>query len=284
MPVDQVRMIEAADGLPLALHDLGGEGESALLLHGITANARSLDGVVDDLSDRLHLYALDFRGRGLSGSPLHGATIPEHALDAAAAIAALRGRVQLIGHSLGALVALYMTAERPDLVDRLVLIDGAGDVPPANLQAIGPSLARLEIRYLDFAHYEATFRAAPHLQPWNSYVEAFCALDALTLPDGGVRSRIDPQIIRDELVANASLPTLRTAQARIQRPTLIMRAALPVAAGLPPVFDRTTCLEAHEVIKDSLLVELPQHHHYSIALQPSGLRRAALRDFLAAGG
>ncbi len=275
-----VRMIEAPDGLPLALHDLGGTGAPALLLHGITANARSLDAVRDDLRDRLHLYALDFRGRGLSGSPAGGATIPEHAADTSAAIAALQERVHLIGHSLGALVALYLTSERPDLVDRLVLIDAAGDVPPANLEAIGPSLSRLETEYQDLQAYEETFRLAPHLSPWNSYVAAFVRLDALALPSGRVRSRISPKQIRDELVRNAQLPTLGTCQEKIARPTLILRAARPVAAGLPPVFDRGSCLEAHAAIRESLLVEVMNRHHYSIAMQPSDLRRSALRDFL----
>ncbi len=277
---DRVRMFKAPDGLPLALHDLGGQGEPALLLHGITANARALDAVADDLRDGLHLYALDFRGRGLSGSPAHGAAIPEHAWDAVAAIEALRGPVHLIGHSLGALVALYLTAERPDLVARLVLIDGAGDVPPANLEAIGPSLRRLETEYEDVERYAEALRAAPHLQPWNGYVEAFLRLDLQTLPSGRVRSRIDPRHISEELLANAQLPTLRLSQERIARPALILRAAAPVAKGLPPVFDRTTCLEAHATIQGSLLVELQNLHHYAIGFQPSSLRRAALRDFL----
>jgi pimeloyl-ACP methyl ester carboxylesterase len=277
-----VRTIAAPDGLPLALHDLGGEGHPALLLHGITANARSLDAIRDDLGDRLHLYALDFRGRGLSGSPAAGATIPEHSADTLAAVSALGGPVHLIGHSLGALVALYLTAARPDLVGRLVLIDAAGDVPAANLEAIGPSLSRLETEYPDFPSYEATFRQAPHLSPWNEYVAAFVRLDALALPTGRVRSRISPAQIRDELVRNAQLPTLRTAQERIARPTLILRAAQPVFPSLPPVFDRLSCLEAHSAIRESLLIEVPNRHHYSIGLQPSELRRSALRDFLTA--
>ncbi len=275
-----VRIIDAADGLPLALHDLGGEGSPLLLLHGITANARSLDAVAEDLLDQFHVFALDFRGRGRSGSPSRGAAIPEHAADAAAAIHAIGSPVHLVGHSLGALVGLYLTGEQPELVDHLVLIDGAGDVPAANLEAIGPSLSRLEQEYATFEDYAATFRMAPHLQPWNSFVDAFLRLDARTLPGGAVRSRVEPGIIRDELLANSTLPTLRLSQEKIRRPTLILRAAAPVAEGLPPVFDRATCLQAHAVIPQSLLVELPHLHHYSIGLQPSALRRAALRSFL----
>ena len=279
-----VRMIEAPDGLPLALHDLGGEGPPVLLLHGITANARSLDAVADDLRDRFHLYALDFRGRGRSGTPQRGATIPEHAADALRAIDVIGGPLHLIGHSLGALVALWLTADHPDRVDHLALLDGAGDVPPANLEAIGPSLARLENAYGSFAEFAAQFRAAPHLSPWNDYIATFVALDAHELPDGTVRSRISPQLIRDELVGNAALPTLRLCQERIARPTMILRAAAPVAQGLPPVFDRQSCLDAHAMIRESLLVEIPHCHHYAIGLQPNALRRAALRGFLPAAG
>ena len=275
-----VRMLGTADG-DLALHDFGGTGPTALLLHGLTANARSLDAVVDDVGDLLHLVALDFRGRGLSGPPQRGPAIPGHAADAAAAIRAIGGPVRLIGHSLGALVALWLAAAEPGLVERLVLIDGAGDVPPANLEAIGPSLKRLELEYEDDGEYLAMMRAAPHLQPWNDYIEAFARLDAMQLGNGHVRSRIDPRQIVEELTANAELPSLRASQEAIGCPTLILRGAAPVAQGVPPVFDRQSCLDAHAAIRDSLLVELPRAHHYSIALQPNPLRRAALRDFLA---
>ena len=55
--------------------------------------------------------------------------IPAHAAD----IVALMDReglekVAFVGHSLGAMIGVYLAANHPDRVDKLVLIDGGSDV------------------------------------------------------------------------------------------------------------------------------------------------------------
>ncbi|MEA3216817.1 MAG: hypothetical protein QOJ19_2973 [Acidimicrobiia bacterium] len=62
------RILFSADGEPVALHDLGGRGTPLLLTHGNGLNAGMWAAVTPLLSDRFHLWGLDFRGQGAAGA------------------------------------------------------------------------------------------------------------------------------------------------------------------------------------------------------------------------
>ena len=57
------------DGLTLAVHDLGGEGEPALLVHATGFHGRVLGPLARELGSRLHCLAPDLRGHGESQVP-----------------------------------------------------------------------------------------------------------------------------------------------------------------------------------------------------------------------
>ncbi|MEU8997720.1 alpha/beta fold hydrolase [Streptomyces caniferus] len=98
----------------------------AVLLHCLGEDGEDWRGVVGRLAGTHRVYALDQRGHGLSDWP------GEYGFarwrdDAIGFLQALGlERVALIGHSLGAVAALLLAADRPELVDRLVL----EEVPP----------------------------------------------------------------------------------------------------------------------------------------------------------
>jgi pimeloyl-ACP methyl ester carboxylesterase len=77
------------------------------------------------LTDRRHVLALDFRGYGESqwSGPLAYTTV-DHVADLAAVIQGWGAdRVDLMGSSWGALVAIQYAAENPDRVGQLVVVD-----------------------------------------------------------------------------------------------------------------------------------------------------------------
>ncbi len=57
------------DGVVLALHDLGGDGPPALLVHATGFHAGVLGPLAHSLGTRFHCLALDLRGHGESGVP-----------------------------------------------------------------------------------------------------------------------------------------------------------------------------------------------------------------------
>ncbi|MEU7279086.1 alpha/beta hydrolase [Streptomyces sp. NPDC045431] len=131
-----VRRIDltAADGLRLAAWEFAdppkdqAAGEAVpgvLLLHGLMGRASHWATTARWLAERHRAVALDQRGHGRSDKPADGPFTREaYVADAAAAIEQLGlGPAILVGHSMGALTAWQLAAERPDLVRALVICD-----------------------------------------------------------------------------------------------------------------------------------------------------------------
>ena len=104
-------------------------GVPAVLLPGTGLTAGSWDAVGGSLAATRRVVAVDLRGHGASAWP--GVySIAVMSQDVAALLGELEvldllgtGRVDLVGHSLGGLVALRVAAAHPDRVRRLVLED-----------------------------------------------------------------------------------------------------------------------------------------------------------------
>ncbi|MGW2414307.1 alpha/beta fold hydrolase [Streptomyces tubercidicus] len=98
----------------------------AVLLHCLGEDGEDWRGVVGRLAGTHRVFALDQRGHGHSDWPGEYG-FAQWRDDVLGFLQALGlERVILIGHSLGALAALLVAAERPDRVDRLIL----EEVPP----------------------------------------------------------------------------------------------------------------------------------------------------------
>jgi non-heme chloroperoxidase len=100
-------------------------GVHVLCLHGITDSWRSFEPVLPWLAQEWHTVAASQRGHGGSDRPDRGFSLRDFALDAAALIET-RGLAPavVVGHSMGAAVALQLAIDRPDLV-RCVVAAGA---------------------------------------------------------------------------------------------------------------------------------------------------------------
>ncbi len=101
------------------------EGRTVLALHGLNADG----GHLADLGERLgyRLVCPDLRGHGRSpGEP------PGHLDQVVSDVVALglHGPLDVIGYSYGGLVAVALAARRPDLIERLVLLDPAIGLAP----------------------------------------------------------------------------------------------------------------------------------------------------------
>jgi pimeloyl-ACP methyl ester carboxylesterase len=109
-----------------------GEGpEPVLALHGITMHHRMFNAVARHLGHPDGMVALDLRGRGDSDKPPSGNYgLDAHAQDAIRTLDHL-GIEQgiLVGHSMGAFVALHAALLYPDRVRALVLMDGGWPRP-----------------------------------------------------------------------------------------------------------------------------------------------------------
>ena len=118
----------------------------AVLVHGVTSSSRTWWRVGPALAERgFRVLAVDLRGHGASPRPVAGLAATDLAADVAETVAGAQGDQKatdaagtagagqaapvvdlLVGHSLGALVALELVTSRPGFARRLVLEDPPG--------------------------------------------------------------------------------------------------------------------------------------------------------------
>lgn len=117
----------APDGVRLHYLERG-TGTPVILLHGngVTLQDFTTSGVFDLLAERHRVLAFDRPGFGYSARPRTTVWTPE--AQAALIVAALRelgtGKVTIVAHSWGTLVALAIALNYPDTVSGLVLLSG----------------------------------------------------------------------------------------------------------------------------------------------------------------
>jgi pimeloyl-ACP methyl ester carboxylesterase len=119
-----------------------GTGRPLVLLHGLGSSHRDWQAQLDELSATRRVIAIDLRGHGGSPPAAAGVTIEDLARDVEDTLAA-RGieHYDLIGWSLGGLVAAVIAARRPAQVRRLVIVSS----PPGTRDAsLGARLRMLE--------------------------------------------------------------------------------------------------------------------------------------------
>lgn len=107
-----------------------GSGPRVILLHGLGSDWRRWERTVAALAPDFHLLALDQIGHGASDKPLANYTSALLVEFLAGFMQALQiPRATLIGNSMGAGIATEMAVSYPALVERLILVDGAGYRP-----------------------------------------------------------------------------------------------------------------------------------------------------------
>ncbi len=120
----QVTVFDGTDGTRLAYHQAG-EGEPLICLPGGPMQASAYLGDLGGLSEHRSLVLLDLRGTGDSAVPADPTSYrcDRQVDDVEALRAHLRlDRVDLLGHSAGAALAVLYAARYPDRVSRLVLV------------------------------------------------------------------------------------------------------------------------------------------------------------------
>ncbi|HEY7169925.1 MAG TPA: alpha/beta hydrolase [Vicinamibacterales bacterium] len=249
--------------------ELTAPGRGVLLVHGLTASSREFV----DLGPALAAagwcaIAPDLRGRGRSSKPAHGYGLPFHADDLLALCDRLAlQRVHLVGHSLGALIGLYLAALFPARLDRLVMIDAGGRIPEDTQQAIAASVNRLGVVYPSLDAYLDAMRLLPMFR-WNAFHEQSFRYDAEVHADGTVTSCVPRSAIEQEAAAVGVIRT-EGLPAFVRQPTLVLRAALgTLGPDRGIVLPREEAERLRTVMANCRIVEIPDTNHYTIVESP----------------
>src|SRR4029077_2021717 len=128
----QLRLLNVAvDGGDMRVLLWGTGKRVAVAVHGITASGMSWQAVARHMPPDWTLAAPDLRGRGHSRDLPGPYGLERHARDVGAVLRHFGGGAGLAGHSMGAYVALLARDAHPELVRRLVLVDGGLPLPGA---------------------------------------------------------------------------------------------------------------------------------------------------------
>jgi pimeloyl-ACP methyl ester carboxylesterase len=179
------------------LYGTVGDGPDLVILHGLSGSWRWWSLLIDRLAEhnRLHLVALPRLGRMRAGGL---ASWLGRFLDSGGI-----QRADVVGHSLGGLVAAELAAHEPRLVRRLVLVAPAGI--PCGRGVLGRSLPLYDVR----AHLRTIVADAVRAGPvsivhgvvyvWERDLRAeLGAVQAPTLLVWGERDRLLPARIAEE--------------------------------------------------------------------------------------
>lgn len=146
-----------AGGVGLTVAEAGVGGRPLLLVHGFTGAKEDFRDVVGPLAaEGRWVVAPDLRGHGSSAQPAHEDAygFGRFAADMTGLVDALGWeRFDLLGHSMGGMIAQVMALDAPERIDRLVLMDTAtggvdgseaGSNENAALMRMGIELCRAE--------------------------------------------------------------------------------------------------------------------------------------------
>jgi pimeloyl-ACP methyl ester carboxylesterase len=267
-PLDRYLTVK---GLRLHLLDWGGEGRTPLLLlHGFTGAAHAWDTLSIALQPHFHVYALDQRG--------HGDSDPADTYNPVVAFDDIGGVIEqlglaslvLVGLSMGGRNAIYFTAQRPEVVQKLVIVDigpeisrRAAEVPPGPPQPPEP------------ATWDSVEQAAQHLYRGNPYpgIHYYRWVASHTLrqrPDGALVWRWHPSVKERRSQADVDWWALLKT---ITPPTLVLRGAES------RILDRDVAERMASTLPHGRFVEIPRAVHTLHEDNPEAVV-AALEDFL----
>ena len=120
-----------------------GSAPTYLLLHGVGLSHRFYSGLAKQLARSARVVSFDLPGFGVSPTPSQALTVAQYAAGVAARLPQLApGAVIVVGHSMGAQVAVELAIQRPELVEGVVLIGPVVDSDRPTLTEQARALAR----------------------------------------------------------------------------------------------------------------------------------------------
>lgn len=264
-----------------------------LLIHGVTSSHLAWPFVVDRLPG-VRAVAPDLRGRGASNDVSGPAGMRAHAEDLAAALDALGiARTVVVGHSMGAFVAVVFAHLYPERVSRLVLVDGGLPLDvPAGLDTdalvagiLGPTAARLSMRFADVEEYLDFWRGHPAFRgDWTPELEDYLAYDLVDDGAGALRPATSYRTTADDTRDMNTGTGLTDALAGLRHPVRLMtvpRGLQDEEPGLYAPEHLARVLAATPAVRHE---RLDRFNHYTIVMSPGGadVVAAAVREELAA--
>ncbi|MEO9256355.1 MAG: alpha/beta hydrolase, partial [Tepidiformaceae bacterium] len=197
--------------------DWEGVGAPVLFLHGLTGVAEVWGPTIEALGGGSRYLAMDQRGHGHSPKPPTGYGIAEYVRDVRAAVHEMGlAPLHLVGHSMGARVAMVFAARHPELLRSVSIVDIGPEEWRENYEQTVKGLARLPLSYpsMDAAltrgrsrggeSIDSALAVAPSGAPSPERLRAIAEARMQTLPDGTVAWLASREALEQSVVSHRS--------------------------------------------------------------------------------
>lgn len=193
--------------------DSSGDLPVIVMLHGLAGDAQELLATARALPE-FRTVLVDLRGHGASPRSPTEVSRAAFTRDVIAVLEVIGGPVTLFGHSVGGQTAMLAAAARPDLVERLVLLEsGPGGEDPAGNERARAYFRSWPLPFPDEQAAVAFFGDSPLAGVW---------LAALQRRDDGMWPPFNP-LVMDRVLASMSVPYWQEWE-RVTAPTLVVCA------------------------------------------------------------
>lgn len=223
------RWLDLAAGRFRTLEWEGGE-PAAIFLHGLTGVAEVWAPTIERLGkERRRCIAIDQRGHGQSTKPAHRYSVAAYVRDLLAVMDALElERPHLVGHSMGARVALVAAARRPGRFQSVAIVDIGPEAWRANWVETWAAFERMPKQFASMQDATRGGVRARDAENADAALASSSKLQAIaearfeTGADGSVRWRADIEALKQAVKAQRSRGYWREWRA-LQRPALLIR-------------------------------------------------------------
>lgn len=255
-------------------------GTPVLLIHGVTSSNRAWQLIARDLITKGYIpYAVDLRGRGRSADLPGPFGMASHAADMKAVIDFIGVQsIDVIGHSMGAFVAVALQGLYPESVAHLVLLDGGVSLPlPPGMTVdqvmpfiLGPALARLAMTFESQEAYRNYWRPQPAFnRGWSTSMDEYADYD-LRGEAPELRPSTNPLAVEEDSRDLFGTELINSTLANLSKSVLMIRATRGLqneGEGLYPMAVLDAVLPQYPKIE---LVTIDDTNHYDIALDDFG--------------
>lgn len=255
-------------------------GKPVLLIHGVTSSNRAWQFFAAVLVPRgFTLFAVDLRGRGDSNGLPGPFGMQVHAQDMSAVVKYLGfEKVDVIGHSMGAFVAIALLGTAPEQVSRTVIVDGGIPLPlPAGFTVaqvlpyiLGPALARLSMTFESRQAYRDFWKVHPAFtKGWNVALDEYVDFDlrgiapSMSASSNGKAVEEDSE---DLFVSDLISHTLEN----LEEDVLMLRAVRGLQNEETPLYPEEILNAALIKYPRIKVITVPDTNHYDILLSENG--------------
>lgn len=280
------KLLVPVAGGELALFRYGPRaGKPILAIHGVTSSNRAWQCFARAVVPQgFTVFAVDLRGRGDSNALPGPFGISNHVRDMIAVLDHIGiEKIDLVGHSMGAFVAVALVGSAPHRISRTVLVDGGITLPlPEGFTVeqvlpyvIGPALTRLSMTFASVESYRNYWRPLPAFSKgWTPVLEEYVDFDLRGTPPD-MHSSSNPKAVEEDSVDLFRGDFINEALANLSEAVLMLRAERGLQNEVIPLYPLEPLQEVLKRFPKVQLVTVSNANHYDILLEQGGADECA---------